>query len=287
MNVCDAQDIVLIEVQEIIGFGKPKIPVSYEFLGNKEPNAMSRISIMKTEVLETNDDPNFGYDAELWSNVCGSQKSYAENGLKVGFEKCSLPKQGTVEFTHLDPADHESQSKFPLNPGLYTACLTDEIGGTNIWACKKFKIKNLPKWVAEVSSVTSLKKTYTAGESIDVQFKAAKQFVNTWIGIYHASEITEGMKELPGEPMRWLYIGCNNRKGDQEESNNCSKLTKSGTVNFTSFSSAEKVKDEEDNRYVACMSFMNNAPYNRFKCSAEFVINQPPPAPQPDTRKQF
>merc|ERR1712160_98430 len=98
------------------------------------------------------------------------------------------------------------------------------MGGELIEKCKKLKVKlskKKKKKLKKKASVQAVKQKYGKGEEIEISFNSVMKSQNTWIGIYPKNDDNYYM---------WVYTGCNNVLGDQEDSddksNDCIKKRK-------------------------------------------------------------
>jgi len=173
----------------------------------------------------------FGEKLHFYSYFCGSQDKVSCKALEEG--------EGSVVFNGVDPSE-AYESHWPLNPRVYKVChmrLVDDEDTVEsfvqpaklIGECKELQVK-LPtkkKKIWRRSFVKSEKEKYKYGEEIKIQFKSGIETQNSWIEIYKTNRFYDLM---------WLYTGCNNVLGDQDqspyESNDCKETEKKGYVTF-------------------------------------------------------
>jgi len=164
----------------------------------------------------------------FYSYFCGSQDKVSCNALEAG--------EGSVVFNGVDPSE-AFKLHWPLNPRKYKVChmrLVNEKHTVEkprtrkksqlIGECKELQVK-LPirkNKILRKTVVNSVKEKYKYGEEIKIQFKSGIETQNSWIQIY-------GMYHIYG---LWLYTGCNNNVGDQDQSDDCKETAKEGYVTF-------------------------------------------------------
>ena len=105
-----------------------------------------------------------------------------------------------------------------------------------------------------------------------------------WVAIYEPDDL-KGKKETldAHHVVEWIYTGCNNKSGNQEENNDCSTKLKAGQVSFNAETMGRYESPNEDwysalwyRRYKLCLMFDDNEPYTQFTCSSEtFRIVRP------------
>jgi len=187
---------------------------------------------------------------------------------------------GEVTFSVKDTIS-ELEDTFPLHSGKYRACIMDSSRDTHAHlACKRFKIKKMPRKHIEIAAVNPTKTSYEYGDPIDANFSTIKMStVRQWIGIYPLSQVESHLageeKELPRERI-WIYTGCNNQTGDTI--NGCSIKNRKGSVSFNQHTLDTTHPSSswplQQGQYALCMIFTYDRPYNYWKCSeSTFQIN--------------
>jgi len=164
----------------------------------------------------------------FYSYLCGSQDKVSCTALEAG--------EGSVVFNGVDPSE-AFKRYWPPNPNKYKVCHrrlekkrhTVDVRRHRrksqlIGECKVLQVK-LPTSRLRIlrrTDLMSVKETYKYGEEIQIKFKSGIETQNTWIQFY-GSNVSCGM---------WLYTGCNNNVGDQDESDDCKETAKEGIVTF-------------------------------------------------------
>mmetsp|Transcript_13627 Transcript_13627/g.17203 ORF Transcript_13627/g.17203 Transcript_13627/m.17203 type:complete len:289 (-) Transcript_13627:86-952(-) len=206
------------------------------------------------------DGAYYHYDA-LWSGICGSQDSWYEGCDGV------MPTTGSITFSAKDPS-HDSYTEFPIPDGNWYACLwtADYIA---VGDCAEFKVKSLPSKVLNDATIGPIKpnvKTMTLTVSWETPIPIVKQ----WIGIFPVGDIIDG--ELPTNSTNpWLYTGCNNQSGNQEENNDCSLRKTNGRVTFNTQTIDRytgTIWPPEQGTYKVCLVTHYEPPYTKgtYKC---------------------
>lgn len=216
------------------------------------------------------EDPETSETSILWSGMCGDQTSWNTTD-------CPEQESGVVNFGVKDPYQG-SDGYFPLNTGKYKVCLMDgDDVPYDVLKCKIFKVKSIKKYIAD-TKVTLTKTSFGYDEPIGAETFAPARVPNTWVGIYNASSIVDGMTELPDEgpwtPWYWIYAACNNQVGNQPESEYCSLRKKKNDISLEA-----ETQDSyygywpvDPGAYVLCLSYFMNPPYRMFSCSEEFMV---------------
>jgi hypothetical protein len=207
-------------------------------------------------------------DLAFWSDTCGSQLSFNDPS------QCTPKASGSITFSPNDPS-HDDVYQWPPPPQKYRACLVDESNGPDEpreIGCKNFVVKKVPKWYKCATAITPEKYTYTQAEEIKAIFVKPYLSYNSWAGIYPKSGANPKSKFLKGEPLLYVYTGCNNDGGgDQSENNDCSVAKLGGTVDFAT---DEDPLDPGD--YRVCITYSNNSSskgfYTDYKCSRPFTV---------------
>jgi len=186
------------------------------------------------------------------------------------------PKErGVIKFNVKDPVSEDLQ-QWPLPSGNYRTCLgtyvDEEDEDILIGKCRPFKVKPVPAKAINNLQLTNGKEVYSNGESITATFSTTNPILNSWVGIYKYIDNPPTMS-FP-EPMLWVYLGCNNQGGNQNESNNCSVKKKDGSIiiNETSQDRSLESWPIDDGKYQLCIVLDNNTPYNNFKCFSSFEV---------------
>jgi len=169
----------------------------------------------------------FGRDLYFYTYFCASQDRVHCAALTAG--------KGSVVFNGVDPSE-EDDDQWPLNPRKYKLCHMRQGSDNNnnetrpgyengetgelIGKCKKLKVKLSKKKKKKYEKngfVRAEKLEYDQGEKIKISFNSVMKSQNSWIGIYKKNNHEE----------MWVYTGCNNVLGDQEDSddksNDCIK----------------------------------------------------------------
>lgn len=240
-----------LEVDSSIAYGSD-IDVAFN---NPDAVASNWIAIYESD--ETDDDNTL-----FWANMCGDKD----------VTDCSAKASGSVAFKASDPKT-ESEQQWPALPGNKKACLMEGDDSPYVTKiCTEFTIEDLPSEATSDSSVDVDSESFDVGTAITAQFDAVVAIQNTWIGIYPSSD-TDGITELPGEPLLWAYTACNNQTGDQETTNNCAATKTTGSIQMDENTGrSEGSWPIEAGTYKLCMSFNNNTPYDKFVCSDEFSV---------------
>lgn len=212
---------------------------------------------------------------ELWASMCGDHDSWNKG--------CPAKRQGTVTFSGTDP-DQESYKKWPINPGQKTVCMYGVPKDHNLkLVCKNFIVRGIPDSVIAGTSLATSSNRYEFKKAIIARFNTPTAYPNTWIGVYSASDISRNMSKLPDKkPKLWVYSSCNNKDGDQNESDACMEKKQFGEIkiNFK-----DKYWPVDPGTYYLCMSFYNNPPYTKFKCTeTSFFVEPPKCEDDPDFR---
>jgi len=241
-----------LEVDSSIAYGSD-IDVAFT-----NPNAVASNWIAIYEIDETDDDNTL-----FWANMCGDKDE----------TDCSAKVSGSVAFKASDPRTASAQ-EWPALPGNKKACLMEGEDAPYVKViCTDFTIEDLPSEATSESSVDVDSVSFNVGTAITAQFDAVVAIQNTWIGIYTSSSISDGMTELPGEPLLWAYTACNNQEGDQDTTNNCAATKTTGSIQMDETTGrSEGSWPIEAGTYKLCMSFNNNSPYDKFVCSDDFSV---------------
>jgi len=176
-------------------------------------------------------------------------------------------EKGSVVFNGVDPSE-EDDDQWPLNPREYKLCHMRqgyENGETGelIGKCKKLKVKlkkKSEKKLEKKGFVRAVKQEYDEGEKIKIRFNSVMKSQNTWIGIYKKNNHEE----------MWVYTGCNNVLGDQEDSddksNDCIKKKKKGKVTFGPDNTGRATLDwpPPPGEYYVEIHYYNNAPWDLY-----------------------
>jgi len=223
------------------------------------------VSILKNDVTD------FSYtDAdEMWLPAC------------TGVSQDDFPWLGCFEildgvklvFGVNDP-DSGNMQQWPLKSGKYKACLMDALESEDqvytFLSCEDFKVKKMKKKSIKKMKIVPKKSSFPSGAAIKVDFEKVALVPNTWIGMYK-NPLPEGSNKIE-EPLWWVYTGCNNYEGDQEESNDCAEVKKEGRVTFNKNHGGNGEWPLEAGEYYFCISYDYNRPYKNFKCMASVEI---------------
>jgi len=204
----------------------------------------------------------FGRDLYFYTYFCASQDRVHCAALTEG--------KGSVVFNGVDPSE-ENDEQWPLNPWKYKLCHmrqgsdeNDNETGELIEKCKKLKVKlskKKKKKLKKKASVQAVKQKYGKGEEIEISFNSVMKSQNTWIGIYPKNDDNYYM---------WVYTGCNNVLGDQEDSddksNDCIKKKKKGKVTFgpDNTGRADFEWPPPAGEYYIQLHYYNNSPYDLY-----------------------
>jgi hypothetical protein len=251
----------VLDVEEEYEYGAP-ITVDFMYSVDTEPRGSNFIGLYNIK-------KNGNLKEYMWSDTCGSQKSWDDPEL------CDPPTSGSVTFTAEDPNHEVNGWQWALPKGNYKACLVDYLEEEDEYvdlACTDFIIKKIPEeWKCETSIIPH-SRTYTASDGdLQVSFSfVGLPILNTWIGIYKKADLptNKGFKPIDFEPIYWTYAGCDSKDGDQEENNDCSVAVEHGTKTFDMSDS----EDYPDDEYFFCIVYDNNSPYREFKCSGVVVF---------------
>jgi len=208
----------------------------------------------------------FGRDLYYYTYFCASQDRVHCAALDDG--------KGSVVFNGVDPSE-ENDEQWPLNPWKYKLCHMRQGSDDNnketgelIGKCKKLKVKlkkKKKKKIKKKGFVRAVKPEYDHGEEIEISFDAVIKSQNSWIGISQKNN-DEGTQ-------MWVYTGCNNVDGDQEdsddESNDCIKKKRKGKVTFGPDNTG---RDGDDinwppprGDYYIRLNYYNNPSFNLYK----------------------
>ncbi len=208
---------------------------------------------------------NYDHQSALWSGICGTQESYYTgcDGIE--------PTKGQVKFYARDPS-HDSSSEFPLHPGTYYACLWT-FDYYHMGDCTEFEVKALPNIVLDKATIGPVKanlKTMT----LSVNWATPIPIVKQWIGIFPVDEIVNGILPYNSTKSTWLYTGCNNQNGDQNDNNDCSVRKTSGVVHFN-VGNIDRYGDDIwpplEGTYRLCLVVQYEPPHtsNVYKCMSK------------------
>jgi len=240
------------------------------------------------------DFPNIEYDEHwvgifpidsdellLWSMLCGGSQSWDldTNGCDT------TSTSGSVTFSVGDPSHDYYVNDWALSPGNYEACIMDTVDGEDeFYICVDFEINKFPTNVVEYTAISPFKRKFEYGEPLKARFFVTRKYSNTWIGLYSADETdtddyydASHRSESINEPLMWVYTGCNNNTGDQEENNDCANKKGQGTIQIDDAANENSVRYFEEitpGSYRFCLSYLNNKPYTEFKCSAKFEVTE-------------
>lgn len=204
---------------------------------------------------------------------------WAEDGRCRGLHQCPY----AYDCTKNECTDYDQTVQTFRN-------IYDEYDYNLVTDCEKFTVEIKKKDLIEKSNITPLKDSFISGEAINASFRFPQAMGNTWVGLYRAQY--DGTKPPHGElacnSLLWTYTGCNNQKGDQEESWNCALKKKTGfiTLDYKNWDDDCFGYDEEGvwppppGNYYLCISWLNEEPLDLFKCSEMFAI-----LPDPDAEK--
>jgi len=238
-----------------VEFDKVKDATIHDYIGIYEYNKGDNL----------NNNP-FNERLQFYTYFCASQK---------GVECAALGKgNGSVVFNGVDP-DEGYKDQWPLNPRSYKLCHmregSDENGketGELIGKCKKLKVKLIKKKKKKIFGgygfVRAEKSEYDYEEEIEISFNSVMKSQNTMIGIYTKNNDTEVWEEM------WVYTGCNNVLGDQEDSddksNDCIKKKKKGKVTFgpDNTGRADFEWPPPAGEYYIQLHYYNNSPYDLY-----------------------
>ncbi len=250
-----------LEIPSFIPFGSD---INVRFT-NDFPSKLNWVAI-----LGNNNGKN-KEEQELWGSMCGDKDSWNSN--------CSPKYDGTITFSGADPNQEQNQ-KWPINPGQKTVCM---YGGRNYGGkdgylklvCKDFIVQGIPDTVLSSTYVTTSSDRFKFREPITATFDTPIAYPNTWIGIYKASDISKWMSELPDEkPKFWVYSSCNNKNGNQIESDSCELKKSSGNIQI-GWTYNEKHWPISPDTFRVCMSLYSNPPFTRFVCSENSFFVEP------------
>jgi len=198
----------------------------------------------------------------FYTYFCASQDRVHCAALTAG--------KGSVVFNGVDPSE-ENDEQWPLNPRKYKLCHirqgSDKNGtetGELIGNCKKLKVKLIKKKKKKIFGgygfVRAVKSEYDYEEEIKIKFNSVMRSQNTMIGIYPKNNDKE----------MWVYTGCNNVLGDQEDSddksNDCIKKKKKGKVTFGPDNTGRAAFEwpPPAGEYYIQLHYYNNAPYDLY-----------------------
>jgi len=213
----------------------------------------------------------FNETLQYYTYFCASQTKELCTALTAG--------KGSVAFNGVDPSE-EYYDQWPLNPRTYKLChmregyvfvndtwtgeLKKKETGELIGKCKKLKVKlskKKEKKLEKKGFVRAVKSEYEQGKKIKISFNSVMKSQNTWIGIY--------LKNSDDYYM-WVYTGCNNVAGDQEDiedkSNDCIKKKKKGKVTFGPDNTGRATLDwpPPPGEYYVEIHYYNNAPWDLY-----------------------
>jgi len=207
----------------------------------------------------------FGRDLYYYTYFCASQDRVHCAALDDG--------KGSVVFNGVDPSE-ENDEQWPLNPRSYKLCHirqgyeNGKETGELIGKCKKLKVKLIKKKKKKIFGgygfVRAEKSEYDYEEEIEISFNSVMKSQNTMIGIYTKNNDTEVWEEM------WVYTGCNNVLGDQEDSddksNDCIKKKKKGKVTFgpDNTGRADFEWPPPAGEYYIQLHYYNNSPYDLY-----------------------
>jgi len=206
----------------------------------------------------------------FYTYFCASQDRVHCAALTAG--------KGSVVFNGVDPSE-EDDDQWPLNPRKYKLCHMRQGSDNNnnetrpgyengetgelIGKCKKLKVKLSKKKKKKYEKngfVRAEKLEYDQGEKIKISFNSVMKSQNSWIGIYKKNNHEE----------MWVYTGCNNVLGDQEDSddksNDCIKKKKKGKVTFgpDNTGRADFEWPPPAGEYYIQLHYYNNSPYDLY-----------------------
>lgn len=222
-------------------------------------------------IFPKRDGEEFGDTLSLWSDSCGGQTQK---------KACAI---GRIIFNAFDPSYDENE-QIPLNPGDYQLCLMDETDGYPgvQLACEDFTVKEMKKKLIGSSKIRATKNVFEVGEPITVKFFTKKPVVKQWVGLYRLADVVDVGEELPDDGIYWIYTGCNNQSGDQEDNNDCANKLKKGSISFeadTLDRDSSSTPDWADavpaGEYILCLCFNHFSPYTQFKCGEFFTVIDP------------
>lgn len=209
----------------------------------------------------------------LWQHPCGNQDFFGEKSCK----------KGTIVVDAKDP-DEDGYEQLPLPPGNWHVCLMDETTHYpgEVITCAPLTIRPMDKEDIENSYIETTKKMFRKGEAITASFYSPKPIAKQFVGIYPASELKGNKKRLDGDGIKWIYTGCNNQSGNQEENNDCSKRLKIGQISFNAetmdrwgYPDPDWYKDLSYGKYKLCLVYDYVEPYTQWTCSDAFRIVGP------------
>jgi len=205
---------------------------------------------------------------------------WAEDGRCRGLHSCPY----AYDCTKYECSDYDQTVQTFRN-------LYDEYDYNLVTDCEKFTVEMKKEDLIEKSTITPLKDSFISGEAINGRFRFPQAMGNTWVGLYRAQY--DGTKPPHGNlacnSLLWTYTGCNNQKGDQEESENCAFKKKTGFItldqqnwDYDCFDCDEDVWPPPPGNYYLCISWLNEDPLDLFKCSEMFAILPDPDAEEDD-----
>lgn len=215
---------------------------------------------------------------QAWLNDCNSQ------------DDCdSVVDKGKVKFSAKDPKHHYYDNGYsPLRQGKYIVCYLNEYYDEDdddaddknelLADCMKTKIKKPRGKIKKKAKIEPLSTQLGVGDDIEAKFDTPVAIVNQWVGLYAEENGQAPKGDLDDKDLLWGYTGCDTLDGDQEETNNCVKKKKTGTVTLNE--NNMDIDDGDDatwpvpkGRYYMCVNFHANKPYNFYKCSEVIKID--------------